>query len=77
MLTIIILRLMHSVVERKFESSKTKPMRTAIMPLIRIDISKTASRWFAMRPLPTLPKAMHVAMNIDGPNLLALHPHYV
>src|SRR3981081_649708 len=44
MLTISIMRLKHSAVERKFESSKTNTNEDAIMPLVRIDISKTASR---------------------------------
>ena len=42
MLTISIMRLKHSSVESKFECSETK--EDAIMPLVRIDISKTASR---------------------------------
>src|SRR5271156_6721627 len=41
MLTIIIMRLKHSDVERKLES---ETIEDAIMPLVRIDISKTASR---------------------------------
>jgi hypothetical protein len=44
MLTISIMRLKHSAVERKFESSKTNTNEDAIMPLVRIDISKTASK---------------------------------
>jgi 4-oxalocrotonate tautomerase len=44
MLTISIMRFTHSVVERKFESSKASTNEDAIMPLVRIDISKTASR---------------------------------
>jgi 4-oxalocrotonate tautomerase len=44
MLTIIIMRLKHSSVEHKFEPSKTNTDENAIMPLVRIDISKTASR---------------------------------
>jgi 4-oxalocrotonate tautomerase len=44
MLTISIMRLKHSAVERKSESSKTNTNEDAIMPLVRIDISKTASR---------------------------------
>src|SRR2546430_1388699 len=44
MLTISIMRLKHSAVERKSESSKTNTSEDAIMPLVRIDISKTASR---------------------------------
>ena len=38
------MRLKHSAVERKSESSKTNTNEDAIMPLVRIDISKTASR---------------------------------
>src|SRR5258708_23523093 len=44
MLTISIMRLKHSAVERKSESSKTNTQEGAVMPLVRIDISKTASR---------------------------------
>src|SRR6266403_1182146 len=44
MLTISIMRWKHSAVERKSESSKTNTNEDAIMPLVRIDISKTASR---------------------------------
>src|SRR3984893_13555236 len=44
MLTISIMRLKHSAVERKFESSKTNTNEDVIMPLVRIDISKTASK---------------------------------
>ena len=42
MLTIRIMRLKHLSVEPKFESSE--PKEGAVMPLVRIDISKTASR---------------------------------
>jgi len=35
---------MHSSVDCKFESSEAKTNEDAIMPLVRIDISKTASR---------------------------------
>ena len=42
MLTIIIMRFTHLSVEPKFESSE--PKEGAVMPLVRIDISKTASR---------------------------------
>ena len=35
------MRLKHSAVERKSESSKTNTNEDAIMPLVRIDISKT------------------------------------
>ena len=42
MLTIIIMRLKHLYVEPKFEASE--PKEGAAMPLVRIDISKTASR---------------------------------
>src|ERR1700736_2150706 len=41
MLTISIMRLKHSTVEPKFESSE--PKEGDLMPLVRIDISKTAS----------------------------------
>ena len=41
MLTISIMRLKHLSVEPKFESSE--PKEGAVMPLVRIDISKTAS----------------------------------
>ena len=44
MLTIDIMRLEHSDVEHKFASSKTNTNEDAIVPLVRIDISKTASR---------------------------------
>jgi 4-oxalocrotonate tautomerase len=44
MITINIMRLGRAVAGRKFESSKTNADRDAIMPLVRIDISKTASR---------------------------------
>ena len=44
MLTIDIMRLSHSDVEHKFASSKTNTSEDAIVPLVRIDISKTASR---------------------------------
>jgi hypothetical protein len=37
------MRLKHSSVEHKFEPSKTNTDENAIMPLVRIDISKTAS----------------------------------
>jgi 4-oxalocrotonate tautomerase len=42
MLTISIMRLKHLSVEPKFESSE--PKEGAVMPLVRIDINKTASR---------------------------------
>jgi len=42
MLTINIMRLKHHSVEPKFESSE--PTEGDVMPLVRIDISKTASR---------------------------------
>jgi len=42
MLTISIMRLKHLSVEPKFESSE--PKEGDVMPLVRIDISKTASR---------------------------------
>ena len=42
MLTISIMRLKHLSVEPKFESSE--PKEGAVMPLVRIEISKTASR---------------------------------
>lgn len=42
MLTISIMRLKHPTVEPKFKSSE--PKEGAVMPLVRIDISKTASR---------------------------------
>ena len=44
MLTIDIMRLKHSHVEHKFASSRTNTNEDAIVPLVRIDISKTASR---------------------------------
>ena len=42
MLTISIMRLKHLTVEPKFKSSE--PKEGAVMPLVRIDISKTVSR---------------------------------
>jgi hypothetical protein len=50
MLTISIMRLKHPTVEPKFKSSE--PKEGAVMPLVRIDISKTASRqpeWLGLR----------------------------